>query len=71
MSELVNIFNSISSILGPSAAIAVVFAIFTVRNLEKRVGVLENENALLKRDISDIKSDTSYIRGILEGNSQS
>lgn len=67
MSELLTIFSSISSILGPGAAIAVIYAIFTVRNLEKRVGILENENALLKRDISDIKADTSYIRGVLEG----
>ena len=67
MSELLTIFSSISSILGSGAAIAVIYAIFTVRNLEKRVGILENENALLKRDISDIKADTSYIRGVLEG----
>lgn len=64
--NLGDVYTSVGSAVGTPAAIALFWVIGKVRELGLKVKKLEDENALFKQTLSDIRSDVSYIRGKLE-----
>lgn len=53
-------FTDIGATLGYPATLVVFYLWITVRRLDK-------DNEVLKKTLSDIRSDTSYIKGKLDG----
>lgn len=61
-----DIYTTVGNVLGTPVALAFFWVINKVKELTVKVKMLEEENAVFKQTLSDIRSDVSFIRGKLE-----
>ena len=77
MTDLVNLLNQIAGVVGVPCVLVLSWAIWTIRDLQKRVDTLEAENkrkdveidnklSALYDKINTLSADVSFIRGALE-----
>lgn len=77
MADLVNLLNQIAGVVGVPCVLLLSWAIWTIRDLQKRVDSLETENkrkeseldaklGALYDKINTLSADVSFIRGALE-----
>ena len=64
--NLSDIYTTVGNVLGTLVALAFFWVINKVKELNVKVQMLEKENAVFKKTMSDIRSDVSFIRGKLE-----
>lgn len=64
--NLSDIYTTVGNVLGTPVALAFFWVINKVKELNVKVQMLEKENAVFKKTMSDIRSDVSFIRGKLE-----
>ena len=64
--NLSDIYTTVGNVLGTPVALAFFWVINKVKELTMKVQMLEKENAVFKKTMSDIRSDVSFIRGKLE-----
>ena len=64
--NLTEVYTTVGSVLGTPAAIALFWIFSKIKELTVKVKMLEDENAVFKQTLSDIRSDVSYIRGKFE-----
>ena len=61
------VFTTIGSVLGTPAALACFWIVSKIKELQTKVKILESENAAVKKDITDIRVNVSWMRGNMEG----
>lgn len=64
--DLTEVYTTVGSVLGTPVAIALFWIFSKIKELTVKVKMLEDENAVFKQTLSDIRSDVSFIRGKLE-----
>ena len=64
--NLSDIYTTVGNVLGTPVALAFFWVVNKVKELNVKVQMLEKENAVFKKTMSDIRSDVSFIRGKLE-----
>ena len=64
--NLSDIYTTVGNVLGTPVALAFFWVVNKVKELNVKVQMLEQENAVFKQTLSDIRSDVSFIRGKLE-----
>lgn len=67
MTDLLAILTSLSQVLGFPAALALAWAAFVIRDHGKRISELEEESNSAKADLTKIREDVSFMRGMMEG----
>lgn len=65
--DLTQLYTTIGSILGTPAALAFFWAVTRIRDLQAKVKELEAENNSAKADLTKIREDVSFMRGMMEG----
>lgn len=61
------IYTTIGSVLGMPAALACFWVVSKIKELQTKVKILELENTAVKKDITDIRVNVSWMRGNMEG----
>ena len=61
------IYTTIGSVLGTPAALACFWVVSKIKELQTKVKILESENTAVKKDITDIRVNVSWMRGNMEG----
>ena len=69
--NLTDLYTTVGSVLGTPAALACFWVVSKIKELQTKVHVLETENSELKKDLGTIKENVSWIRGNMEGQSNS
>ena len=64
--NLSDVYTTVGNVLGTPVALAFFWVVNKVKELNVKVKTLEQENAVFKQTLSDIRSDVSFIRGKLE-----
>ena len=65
--DLTAVYTTVGSVLGTPAALAFFWCVTRIRDLQAKVKELEAENNSAKADLSKIREDVSFMRGMMEG----
>lgn len=64
--NIVEVVSSVGSVLGTPAACALLYLWNKTKQLEEKVNKTNDNQDELRKDMETIKSDLSYIRGLLD-----
>jgi hypothetical protein len=62
-----DVYTTIGSVLGTPCALACFWVVSKIKELQTKVKILESENTAVKKDITDIRVNVSWMRGMMEG----
>lgn len=66
--DLASAYQAIGQVLGTPAVLLLFWVVSQIKELKAKIKILERENSSIKITIGDIRSDVSFIRGVLEKN---
>lgn len=61
------VYTTIGSALGTPVALVVFWVVSKIKEIQTKVKILELESATVKKDITDIRVNVSWMRGNMEG----
>lgn len=59
-------YTAVGNVLGTPAVLLVFWVVSQLKELKTKVRLLEKEHSAVKETLGNIRSDVSYIRGVLE-----
>lgn len=62
-----SVYTTVGSVLGTPCALACFWVVSKIKELQTKVKILESENTAVKKDITDIRVNVSWMRGNMEG----